>query len=117
MPATSCEWVLQKLTRLDEVVDGPGVEPVVTGLVRFLDGVLHPVHASVLLCDPETAACESWQVAKLGGGRGAARLSHAGASSRPFPPISAHCTAGTSPKAVRCLGRTAADCPRECGPS
>ena len=67
MPAASCEWVLQTLTRLDEVLDGPGVEPVVTGLVRFLDGVLHPVHASVLLCDPETARCESWQAARRGG--------------------------------------------------
>ena len=67
MPAASCEWVLQTLTRLDEVVDGRGVEPVVTGLVRFLDGVLHPAHVSVLLCDPETAACESWQAAKRGG--------------------------------------------------
>ncbi len=67
MTAASCQWVLQKLTRLDEYLDGPGVESVVTGLVRFLDGALHPAHASVLLCDPETGACESWQAGRRGG--------------------------------------------------
>jgi transcriptional regulator with GAF, ATPase, and Fis domain len=48
-------------------LDGPGVEPVVAGLVRFLDAALHPAHASVLLCDPETDACESWQADRRGG--------------------------------------------------
>jgi transcriptional regulator with GAF, ATPase, and Fis domain len=67
MPTASCQWVLQKLTRLEKFLDGPGVEPVVTGLVRFLDDALHPAHASVLLCDPETDACESWQADRRGG--------------------------------------------------
>jgi transcriptional regulator with GAF, ATPase, and Fis domain len=67
MTAASCQWVLQKLTRLDAFLDGPGVEPVVTGLVRFLGGTLRPAHTTVLLCDPETGVCESWQADGRGG--------------------------------------------------
>jgi transcriptional regulator with GAF, ATPase, and Fis domain len=51
---------------MDDAIDGPGVAAVITGFVRFLDGVLHPAYASVLLCDPDAATCDSWRVSKPG---------------------------------------------------
>ena len=63
MPSTSCERVTRDLARLEAEIDRLDVAAVISGLIRFIDGVLHPAYASVLLCDPDATACDAWGVA------------------------------------------------------
>ena len=64
MPSTSCERIVRELARLDAEIDRRDVAAVVTGLLRFIEGALHPASASVLLCDPESGACDAWRRAQ-----------------------------------------------------